>query len=200
MFSQRAIDIITRDFTTIAAGSSSVFQENFSQLLESHLVRQPTSAEVAFLTRPFGETGLQLDNWLRWLQQIPQRAPSEDFEQTQEPEDPTALTRPHNLDFSSLGTSCVRIARTEDRGISVKQLRRVRDFIKHFANEHGELPWMDLAPAAFNVGRLCIQKINLYQVPRFTSCSDLRCDMSGGWLDHKARDRALPVQSDRASS
>ena len=100
-------------------------------------------------------------------------ASSEDDEQTEEPEDPTALTRPNNLDFSSLGTSCVRIARTQDRGISVKQLRRVRDFIKHFANEHGELLWMDLAPAAFNVGRLCTQKINLYQVPRITSRSDL---------------------------
>ena len=127
-------------------------------------------------------------------------ASGEDNKQTEEPEDPTALTRPNNLDFSSLGTSCVRIARTQDRGISVKQLRRVRDFIKHFANEHGELLWMDLAPAEFNVGRLCTQKINLYQVPRITSCFDLMCDMPGGWLDHKACDRALPVQSDRASS
>ena len=33
-----------------------------------------------------------------------------DDQQTEEPEDPTALTRPNNLDFSSLGTSCVRIA------------------------------------------------------------------------------------------
>ena len=100
----------------------------------------------------------------RLQQNSTKAAPSEDNKQTEEPEDPTALTRPHNLDFSSLGTSCVRIARTQDRGISVKQLRKVRDFIKHFANEHGELLWMDLAPAEFNVGRLCTQKINLYQV------------------------------------
>ena len=72
MLSQRAIDIITRDFTTIAAGSSSIFKEHFSQLLERHLVRQPTTLEVALLTHPFGETGLQLDNWLQWLQQFPQ--------------------------------------------------------------------------------------------------------------------------------
>ena len=78
MFSQRAIDIITRDFTTVAAGSSSIFKEHFSQLLERHLVRQPTSAEVALLTQHFGETGLQLDNWLQWLQQFPQSTPGED--------------------------------------------------------------------------------------------------------------------------
>ena len=72
MFSQRAIDIITRDFTTIAADSSSISKEHFSQLLERHLVRQPTSAEVAMLTRHFGETGLRLHNWLQWLQQFPQ--------------------------------------------------------------------------------------------------------------------------------
>ena len=78
MFSQRAIDIITRDFTTIAAGSSSIFKEHFSRLLERHLVRQPTSAEVALLTQHFGETGLQLDNWLQWLQQFPQSTPGED--------------------------------------------------------------------------------------------------------------------------
>ena len=116
------------------------------------------------------------------------------------PSDRRPLNEPYELDFSSLGTSCVRIAKTEHRGISAKQLRRVRDFIQYFANEHGELLWMDLAPAEFNVGRLCTQKINLYQVPRMTSPSDLMCDMIGGWLDHKACDRALPVQSDRASS
>ena len=75
MFSQRAIDIITRDFTTVAAGSSSIFKEHFSQLLERHLERQPTSAEVALLTQPFGEKGLQLDNWLQWLQNFPQSTP-----------------------------------------------------------------------------------------------------------------------------
>merc|ERR1712166_290112 len=80
------------------------------------------------------------------------------------PSDRRPLNEPYELDFSSLGTSCVRIAKTEHRGISVKQLRRVQDFIQYFANEHGELLWMDLAPAEFNVGRLCTQKINLYQV------------------------------------
>ena len=153
---------------------------------------------AAFLRANLERTRAKLHARLR--QNSTKGASGEDNEQPEEPEDPTALTRPHNLDFSSLGTSCVRIARTQDRGISVKQLRRVRDFIKHFANEHGELLWMDLAPAEFNVGRLCTQKINLYQVPRITSCSDLMCDMPGGWLDHKACDRALPVQSDRASS
>ena len=72
MFSQRAIDIITRDFTSIAAGSSSIFKEHFSQLLERHLVRRPTTSEVALLTQPFGESGLQLDKWLQWVQQSPQ--------------------------------------------------------------------------------------------------------------------------------
>ena len=153
---------------------------------------------AAFLRANLERTRAKLH--ARLQQNSTKGASGEDNEQPEEPEDPTALTRPHNLDFSSLGTSCVRIARTQDRGISVKQLRRVRDFIKHFANEHGELLWMDLAPAEFNVGRLCTQKINLYQVPGITSCSDLMCDMPGGWLDHKARDRALPVQSDRASS
>ena len=37
-------------------------------------------------------------------------------------------------------------------------------WVHNFANEHRELLWMDPAPAAFNVGRLRTQNINLYQV------------------------------------
>jgi len=85
-----------------------------------------------------------------------------------------SLSDPYELDFSSLGTSCVQIAKTEHRGISVKQLRRVRDFIQYFADEHGDLTWVDLAPAEFNIGQLCTQKINLYQVPRIDALAYLR--------------------------
>ena len=59
--SPRETEIITRDFNAVAAGSSSISKESdFSKLLELHLVRQPTIAEVASVTRHFGETGLQL--------------------------------------------------------------------------------------------------------------------------------------------
>ena len=85
------------------------------------------------------------------------------------------LNEPYELDFSSLGTSCVRIAKTEHRGISAKQLRRVRDFIQYFADEHGELLWMDLAPAEYgNVGQLHMKKINLYQVPQIDALAHSR--------------------------
>ena len=90
------------------------------------------------------------------------------------PSDRRPLNEPYELDFSSLGTSCVRIAKTEHRGISAKQLRRVRDFIRHFANKHGELLWMDLAPAEFNVGQLHMKKINLYQVPQIDALAHSR--------------------------
>ena len=66
-WSQRETEIITRDFSAVAVGSSSISKELFSQLLELHLVRQPTPAEVAFVARHFGETGLQLADWLQWV-------------------------------------------------------------------------------------------------------------------------------------
>ena len=66
--SQRAIDITKRDFTAAAGDSSSVPKQRFPELLELHLARKPTPQEVALLTLRFGETGLQLDNWLQWLQ------------------------------------------------------------------------------------------------------------------------------------
>ena len=65
-WSQRQSEIITRDFDAVAAGSSSISKELFSQLLELHLSRQPTPAEVASVTRHFGETGLQLADWSQW--------------------------------------------------------------------------------------------------------------------------------------
>ena len=65
-WSQRESEIVTRDFNAVAAGSSSVSKEDFSKLLELHLVRQPTPAEVASVTRHFGETGSQLADWLQW--------------------------------------------------------------------------------------------------------------------------------------
>ena len=43
-------------------------RHHFPELLELHLARKPTPEEVALLTLRFGETGLQLDNWLQWLQ------------------------------------------------------------------------------------------------------------------------------------
>ena len=68
MLSQRANEIIKRDFTAVAAGSSSVPKQRFPELLELHLARKPTPAEVVLLTLRFGETGVQLDNWLQWIQ------------------------------------------------------------------------------------------------------------------------------------
>ena len=66
-WSQRETEIITRDFSAVAASSSSLFKELFSQLLELRLVRQPTPIEAACVARHFGETGLQLANWLHWV-------------------------------------------------------------------------------------------------------------------------------------
>ena len=43
---QKETEIITRDFNAVAAGSSSISKELFSKLLELHLERQPTPAEV----------------------------------------------------------------------------------------------------------------------------------------------------------
>ena len=66
--SQRAIEIIKRDFTIVAAGSSTVPKQRFPELLELHLARKPTPAEVALLTLRCGDTGLQLENRIQWLQ------------------------------------------------------------------------------------------------------------------------------------
>jgi hypothetical protein len=63
---QRESEVITRDFNAVAAGSSSISKELFTKLLELHLVRPPTPAEVACVTQHFGETGLQLADWLQW--------------------------------------------------------------------------------------------------------------------------------------
>ena len=68
MLSQMASEIIKRDFTAVAAGSSSVPKQRFPELLELHLARKPTPAEAALLTLRFGETGVQLDNWRQWIQ------------------------------------------------------------------------------------------------------------------------------------
>jgi len=74
--SQRESEIITRDFNAVAAGSSSIFNESdFSKLLELHFVRQPTIAEVASVTLQFGETGLQLADWLQWAHPTPAKQP-----------------------------------------------------------------------------------------------------------------------------
>ena len=64
---QRAREITARDFAEIAASSSSIPKQHFPQLLERHLLRQPTASEVAIMTTLFGESGLQLDSWRQWL-------------------------------------------------------------------------------------------------------------------------------------
>ena len=64
---QRAREITARDFAEIAASSSSIPKQHFPQLLERHLLRQATSSEVAIMTTLFGESGLQLDSWVQWL-------------------------------------------------------------------------------------------------------------------------------------
>ena len=73
--------------------------------------------------------------------------------------------RPEDLDFAVLGKQCTRIKGADNRGITLKQLRRVRDFIRlHVIDDQcGWMSWMDLAPAAFNIGRLHVERINLYQ-------------------------------------
>ena len=68
MLSQRAREITARDFAAVAAGSSLIQKQHFPQLLERHLLRQPTTSEVAIMTRQFGESGLQLDSWLQWVE------------------------------------------------------------------------------------------------------------------------------------
>ena len=67
MLSQRAREITARDFAAVAASSSSIPKQHFPQLLERHLLRQPTGSELAIMTTLFGESGLQLDSWLQCM-------------------------------------------------------------------------------------------------------------------------------------
>merc|ERR1740117_270677 len=73
--------------------------------------------------------------------------------------------QPEDLDYTVLGTQRTQIVGAQNRGITLAQLRRVRQFIQaHTIDEEGTLAWLDLAPAEFNVGRLHTASINLYQV------------------------------------
>ena len=78
------------------------------------------------------------------------------------------LLKPTDLDFSRLGTECVSITGTENRGISRAQLGRLRDFLESHANSSGWLNgWTDLAPPEYSATsghRLNVNTINLYQV------------------------------------
>ena len=79
-----------------------------------------------------------------------------------------ALLTPTELDFSRLGTECVSIDSTENRGISRAQLGLLRDFLESHANSSGWLNgWTDLAPPEYSTTsghRLNVNTINLYQV------------------------------------
>eukprot|EP00658_Telonema_sp_P-2_P040676 TRINITY_DN29086_c0_g1_i2.p1 TRINITY_DN29086_c0_g1~~TRINITY_DN29086_c0_g1_i2.p1 ORF type:complete len:343 (+),score=85.99 TRINITY_DN29086_c0_g1_i2:185-1213(+) len=81
---------------------------------------------------------------------------------------PSSQTRPgynpRALDFSFLGTAGTRIHGAENRAITLEQLFRVKAFILSHADRQGLLPWLDLSPIKYNVGRLLTTSINMYQL------------------------------------
>ena len=105
--------------------------------------------------------------------------------------------QPEDLDYTVLGTQRTQIVGAQNRGITLAQLRRVRQFIQaHTIDEEGTLAWLDLAPAEFNVGRLHTASINLYQVREHVVVASWegvltsRC-FAGHELDHCACHQAL---------
>ena len=107
------------------------------------------------------------------------------------------VLQPEDLDYTVLGTQRTQIVGAQNRGITLAQLRRVRQFIQaHTTDEEGTLAWLDLAPAEFNVGRLRTASINLYQVRERVVVASWegvlmsRC-FAGHELDHCACHQAL---------
>ena len=97
--------------------------------------------------------------------------------------------KPEDLDFSVLGSDCIWIEGAHNRGISLKQLLRLRDFIQFYADEHGAMSWNDLTPPEHgNIGRLMLKSLNLYHLNdwvikpatkrRKCSLVELMCDRS----------------------
>jgi len=99
------------------------------------------------------------------------------------------LDSPQSLDFSPLGKACTSIVGAENRGITLSQLHRLRDFLLGQANAAKWLPWIDLTPPQYSCTsglRLNARTINLYQVdtwiirpatqPYRCSLVELMCD------------------------
>ena len=75
------------------------------------------------------------------------------------------------MDFSFLGTECTPIEGAQNRAMTLKQLRRLREFLlKHANPESGAMEWVDRAPpqhSATSGQALNVHTINLYQVHVF---------------------------------
>ena len=77
------------------------------------------------------------------------------------------LTAPEALDFSSLSTQCTPVEGAHNRGISLAQLKKVRDFVTSHADGQGLLSWVDLSPPKYSAiagHRIQLNALNLYQV------------------------------------
>ena len=72
------------------------------------------------------------------------------------------------LDFSFLGTECTRIKGAQNRAMTLRQLRRLREFLLMHANpDDSAMEWVDRAPPQHSKTsgqRLNVHTINLYQV------------------------------------
>jgi len=110
------------------------------------------------------EVGPQLD--LGWaMRQMDESAVASGKRPWQQLLAERGVLQPEDLDYTVLGAQRTQIIGAQNRGITLAQLRRVRQFIQaHKIDEEGTLAWLDLAPAEFNVGRLHTASINLYQV------------------------------------
>ena len=72
------------------------------------------------------------------------------------------------MDFTMLGAECNPIEGAHNRAITLRQLRRLRDFIlSHVEDADGTLPWIDMSPPEYSQTsgqKLNAHTINLYQV------------------------------------
>lgn len=68
-------------------------------------------------------------------------------------------------DYAALGFQCNRVDGAENRPLSLKQLKQLREFMQSQANEAGEMTWIDVAPPQYNSTsgqKLQLDSLNLY--------------------------------------